>query len=99
MPPTSGCHEQLSLNAISNLIHVCKAKARRIKNSLVMSKEVLQREIKVLTSINPSQFNSECVNAWFKETGYYGWFMHGEGGIVCQLSNVYVYNSNRICFK
>lgn len=99
MPPTTGCHEQLSLNAISNLIHVCKTKARRLKNSLVLSKDIVQREVKILTSINPSQFNSECVNAWFRKTGFFGWFMHGEGGIVCQLSNVYVYNSNRICFK
>lgn len=99
MPPATGCYEQLSLNAISSLIKVCKTKARRLKNSLLSSKDIVEREVKVLTSINPYQFSPKSMNAWYRKTGYYGWFMHGQGCIVCQLSNVYIYNSNRICFR
>lgn len=98
MPPTSGCHEQLSLYSISNLIHVCKTKARRLKNALILAKDIIQHELKIFTSIDPSTFNSVSANAWFRKSGYYGFLMHNQDGVFCQLANIYKYNSTKIIY-
>lgn len=83
---------------IRNLCSVGRAKARRLINSLVSSGNVIKEEVSVETGMDIRSFNRERANAFFKESGDFGYLYRKGNSILCRVSNRYIYDCDLISF-
>lgn len=89
-----------SMQRIAQILRMSRTKARQIRNSILSNKLARMVSNVVETTIDSGNFDYRTVNRWYRETGQYGFLLHGKNGkIVCQLQNIYHVNYDRLNFR
>lgn len=93
-------HCGLSLSKITNILNVCRTKARSIRNAALRGGLIKRRYHLIKTSIDPRNFCAAEVNGWYKKSGLVGYLLHGaDGSVVCQVQNIYQANNELLHFR